>query len=151
MIVAVAGLCGISYAADDQDYEQKLSDIRRLMDLSGELNMTRSAMMTVLNRMQGEGAKLPEGYVGEFEKVLMTDELPERLVQVYDRHYSHSEILELIKFYESPIGKTFASQQPAIQAESMKIGQLWASEVSEEIMSKLLPMKEGAGGKSPTE
>ena len=51
--------------------------------------------------------------------------LVDRVIPIYDRHYSHNEIRALIKFYESPLGKKMASIRPDITKEGIVVAEQW--------------------------
>ena len=44
---------------------------------------------------------------------------------------------EIVKFYESPIGKKMAAAQPAITSESMKVGQQWGMNIAMKVQEAL--------------
>jgi hypothetical protein len=51
--------------------------------------------------------------------------LVDRVIPIYDRHYTHNEIRGLIKFYESPLGKKMASVRPEITKEGIVVAEQW--------------------------
>ena len=51
--------------------------------------------------------------------------LVDRVIPIYDRHYTHNEIRALIKFYESPLGKKMASIRPEITREGIVVAEQW--------------------------
>jgi len=51
--------------------------------------------------------------------------LVDRVIPIYDRHYTHNEIRALIKFYKSPLGKKMASIRPAITKEGIVVAEQW--------------------------
>ena len=63
------------------------------------------------------------------------------LVPIYDRYFTESEIKDLIKFYESPVGKKMVLNQPLILKDSMTVGQNWGMKIGQEIVEDL--QKEG--------
>ena len=146
-IVAVVGLCNVGVAAD----EAKNADIRSLMDISGEMENLRQGMALVLDQMKSGGTNLPEAYFGEFKSALASDELPSLIVKIYDHHFTHEQILGLIEFYKTPLGKALVEKTPLIQADSMAVGQRWAAETSQAIMSRIAPTKAVPDGTSPTD
>ena len=151
LIAATACLCTVGIAAEGEDQAAKNADIRRLMEVSGELEATRNSMLVVLDHLKNSGAKLPDAYWDEFKKALMTDSLPSQLVAVYDRHYEHAEILSLIEFYKSDIGQILSQKLPLVQADLLGTGQNWAATTSSEIMSRLMPMRDDAKTVTPSE
>jgi uncharacterized protein len=59
------------------------------------------------------------------------------LAPVYKKHFSHDELLELIGFYESGIGKKLAASTPAILEESMQAGAKLGERVGKLVIEKL--------------
>jgi len=51
--------------------------------------------------------------------------LVDRVIPIYDRHYTHNEIRALIKFYESPLGQKMASVRPEITREGIVVAEQW--------------------------
>ncbi len=51
--------------------------------------------------------------------------LMDRVVPLYDEHYTHPEIQSLIQFYESPLGKKVAALRPRVAKESMVVAEEW--------------------------
>ena len=51
--------------------------------------------------------------------------LMDRVVPLYDKHYSHIEIQSLIQFYESPLGKKVTALRPQIAKEGMVVAEEW--------------------------
>ena len=53
------------------------------------------------------------------------DGLIDRVVPLYDKHYTHNEIRTLIRFYETPLGKKVTALRPQITKESMVVAEEW--------------------------
>ncbi len=51
--------------------------------------------------------------------------LVDRVVPVYDKHYTHAEIQALIKFYKSPLGQKVAALKPEITKEGIIVAEQW--------------------------
>lgn len=47
------------------------------------------------------------------------------MAPVYEKHLTEADLNEVIKFYNSPVGKKLAGKTPAITQESMAAGQTW--------------------------
>ena len=58
-----------------------------------------------------------------FRKEIKVDDFNNLIIPIYDKHYSHDEILQLISFYQSSIGQKMVQSSPSIVEESMKAGQ----------------------------
>lgn len=64
-------------------------------------------------------------------------ELIERLIPVYQKYLTQSEVDALIRFYSTVEGQSFVTKQPEILKESMKIGQQWGVEKSLSYQARL--------------
>lgn len=73
------------------------------------------------------------------EKELMKgiDEINEKLLPIYKKYLTYEDLLGLIKFYKTPLGKKFVRVTPPIQKESMKIGAEWGEEIAKKIREKM--------------
>jgi len=59
------------------------------------------------------------------------------VVPIYDKHFSHEDVKELIKFYQSPIGQKLVREQPGIVTESMAAGQKWGQHIAADVLKRL--------------
>ena len=53
------------------------------------------------------------------------------------KYMTKEDLEDLIKFYQSPIGKKFAKNTPMIVQESMQIGQEWGMKIGEDFAKKM--------------
>jgi uncharacterized protein len=51
--------------------------------------------------------------------------LMDRVVPLYDTHYTKDEIQSLIQFYETPLGKKVSALRPQIAKEGMVVAEEW--------------------------
>ena len=51
--------------------------------------------------------------------------LMDRVVPLYDKHYTQDEIQKLIQFYETPLGKKVSALRPQITKESVVLAEEW--------------------------
>jgi hypothetical protein len=73
----------------------------------------------------------------EFKKFSM-DDLIEMLVPVYQKYLTREELEEIIAFYETPVGRKFAENTPALTQETMQVGQKWGMQIGEKIDSSMI-------------
>ena len=94
-------------------------------------------MDTMAGQLRPMFKNVPESFWSEFFRELDTNELVTKIVPIYARHLSDKEVDDLIRFYESPIGKKLISVQPMIMQESMGAGKEWGRQVGERVVQKL--------------
>ena len=126
----------------------KEADIHRLMTLTNFIALVKQTMTgmeanirTLMTNALPPGeyrSKLVDLFIVKFQANLRMNDLADRAVPVYDRHYSSSEIRELIRFYETPIGQKLLKELPAVSAELQQAGSAWGEEVGKETMTGVL-------------
>jgi len=58
------------------------------------------------------------------------------LTSIYRKHFTQSEIQELIRIYESPLGRKMVTSNPSIMEESMAIGAQYGQKLMEEVLEE---------------
>ncbi len=108
--------------------EQKKSYIRQLMFLNGSIQSQHSSiqnMMEVLKFMIPDSMDITLADIAE-------DVLNE-IIPIYDKYFTEDEIIQLMDFYHSDIGKSYLKNMGNITMESMKIGEKTAQLIMERI------------------
>lgn len=138
MWVASLVLIGtLNVFADEKSDSSAVSmraDIKRLMEITEVRKMGVQIMNHIRLTLTKRGSKVPwDTFMAEFDM----NEFIEMVIPIYERHFTHDEIEQLIAFYESPIGKKLIKVQPQITIESMTAGQEWAKELIERVKARL--------------
>lgn len=109
-----------------------------LMDAADATTMLRQArkqMQVMLSdRMDQLETKIPENKVEEFEtykrnvsglmrKNMRWSTLKDEFAELYMDIYTESELQQLAKFYNSPVGKKFVEKTPELMGRTMQIMQ----------------------------
>jgi len=140
---------GVERAGQKREIDpSKEADIRRLMSLTNFDALIRQTMngmggniKTLMTNALPPGEyrdKLVDLFIKKFHSNLRTNELADRAIPVYDRHYSSSEIKELIRFYETPVGQKLLKELPAVSAELQQAGSAWGEDVGKQTMMEVL-------------
>lgn len=127
----------LSFAQDSTAYK---ASIAKMMEVSGGHALYKAAITQMISYSRQEKTNVPDKFwddlTVEMSKISIT-ELTDMLVPVYKKYLTQSDINQLIKFYESPIGKKFAEKSPQIMQESMQVGQQWGQKLGQQITDKL--------------
>ena len=117
-------------------------DIVKLLKVSG----TEQAVEQMVDLMMGQFKPmfplLSDVFWDVMKKKFQTDEFISMYIPIYKKHFAHDEIKELIKFYESPIGRKMVEKMPAIMQESTAIGQQWGEKIGAEIVKEMHPFQQ---------
>jgi hypothetical protein len=119
------------------DSSAKRTDIRRMMDLSGAGKLGVQVMNQMISAFKQSMPGVPDKFWKDFMAEVDPNELVEMAIPSYDKYFTHDDIKELIKFYESPVGKKLTSVQPQIMQECMTAGQEWGRKLGEKVAKKL--------------
>ena len=97
--------------------------IRQVMAHTKEAEQAQERILQALAGMKLMMPRVAEKFWDKYRQLISIDELRTRLVIVYDKHYSSEELSELLKFYDSPLGKKMSDEAIPILRESMDIAQ----------------------------
>ena len=93
---------------------------------------------------------VPAGYWQNFVDADGVKQLTERMIPIYQKHFSADEVAGLLKFYRSPLGQKVIAEMPETMAEGMQVGQQWGRVRAQQMLGQL--QKEGkldANGRCP--
>jgi hypothetical protein len=126
----------------------KEADIRHLLDVMGSRKLMSETMDAMTNSIRPLMANaLPPGEYREqlidlfFAKFRAKADLQYLLdsgVRLYDKYFSHNEIKDMIKFYETPVGQKAASLMPQLTNEMRQAGEKWGEKLGRESMQEVL-------------
>jgi hypothetical protein len=97
----------------------------------GQMNSQMAAMM------QQQIPCVPASYWQGFIDDKGARELTGRMVPIYQRHFSATDIEGLLKFYRSPLGRKVITEMPATMAEGMQLGQEWGRQRAQAMLAEL--------------
>lgn len=115
----------------------KQADIRRLMTLTATAQLPAQITQQMTDSFKAAFPKAPDAVWNDLKKQLTPNELLGKIEEVYDRHFTHDEIKGLIAFYETPLGKKLLTELPAVNQDSLEVGQTWGRAMGEKYMKGL--------------
>ena len=111
-------------AADDAE---KQTLIIEFFTVSGQTEMF-DQMLNQMFMQLGQGKSMTDEEMAELK-----NDYIDILVPVYAKHFTSDDIKEMIKFYNSPIGKKQVSVQPQIMQDTMLASQGWAMKLQQKM------------------
>jgi hypothetical protein len=121
----------------DKEYSKTL---KKMFEVSGTNESYQAAIQQMFTMFKQQYPDVGEEIWNDFEKEFSKtsiDELTEMLVPIYSKYMTKEDLKELIKFYQTPVGKKFAKNTPFIMQESMQVGQEWGMKIGEEFEKKM--------------
>jgi hypothetical protein len=128
--------------------------IRQVMSRTKEAEQAQERILQALAGMKLMMPRVAEKYWDKYRQLISIDELRNRLIIVYDKHYTSEELNELLKFYDSPLGKKVSDEVIPILRESMEIAQGLSKRAAQSISTEfqaeqLLQRPRSAGSLGP--
>jgi len=120
-----------------EEIATKTRDIHRLLELSGSGKLGVQIAVQMIDQFRKSIPNVPQDFWDQFKQEIKPEELTELVVPVYERHFSDADVRELIKFYESPVGRKLVSTLPQITQEAMAAGQQWGQNLARKVQQRL--------------
>lgn len=113
--------------------------IRRLLELTGAANLALQSMEQMMPSQRAANPQVPAAFWDAFLAHARRDvpQLVDSLIPVYAARFTKAELDELVRFYESPLGRRLSAAQPMVTQESMQVGQRWGARIGTEVGDSL--------------
>lgn len=125
------------YSQTGTEYETTL---KTMFEVSGSEQTYQAAIKQIFKTYKQQYSNIDNETWNDLEKEFSKaslDDLTTMLVPVYKKYLTQEDLKELIKFYQTPVGKKFAKNTPFIMEESMQVGQQWGMQVGQDFKEKL--------------
>ena len=116
---------------------EKTAHIKKLLDLTGSGKLGVQVIQTMITSFKQSTDSVPDKFWEEMAKEINADTMVSMVIPIYEKYYTDEEILQMIVFYETPVGKKVIATLPDIMKESMAIGQEWGKQVGEKVYLRL--------------
>lgn len=124
--------CGVAAAvAPSEQQVRDLFKVMRVEQTLGQMNTQMAAQMR--QKLPCVPAEYWQGFVDGDGATAVA----QRMVPVFQRHFSGEEIEGLLKFYRSPLGQKVLTEMPAAMAEATQVGQQWGQERTRTMLQEL--------------
>jgi hypothetical protein len=128
--------------------------IRKVMARTKEAEQAQERILQALAGMKILMPRVGEKFWEKYRQLITIEELRNRLVYVYDKHYTPEDLNELLKLYDSPLGKKMSDEAIPILRESMDIAQELSKRAGQSVAAdfqaeQLLQRPRAAGSLGP--
>ena len=111
--------------------------IAELLETMGSTHAMKTSFEYMINYYKQNNPQISSEYWDNSLKHVDYNELVQKLVPVYSKHFTEQEIVDLLNFYNTSTGKKMIEKMPAILEESMEIGRKWGIELAQKIEEKI--------------
>ncbi len=106
----------VEVAQEKQEKQKEAAQKKELILKLLEANLARNNMQKIFNQIIEQA---PAETQEKLRKILIPDEIIERLIPLYSKYYTSEEIQDLINFYTSPTGKKHLEETPKLLEETL--------------------------------
>ncbi len=115
----------------------KVQDIRKFFKLTNVAELSFAGIKSNAELQRQANPQIPTEFWTELLKELKPEEFIDRMIPIYDKHFSHEEIKAWITFFETPAGQAFFINQRLVLQESAVVGQAYVQEIGGPILKRL--------------
>ena len=111
--------------------------IVELLETMGSTQAMKTSFEYMINYYKQNNPQISSQYWDNSLKHVDYNELVQKLVPVYSKHFTEQEIVDLLNFYNTSTGKKMIDKMPVILQESMEIGRKWGIELAQKIEEEI--------------
>ena len=111
--------------------------IAELLETMGSTQAMKTSFEYMINYYKQNNPQISSEYWDNASKHVDYDELVQKLIPVYSKHFTEQEIVDLLNFYNTSTGKKMIDKMPVILQESMEIGRKWGIELAQKIEKEI--------------
>jgi hypothetical protein len=121
--------------------KEYLELIKQLISVTKVEQSTHNLMKSMIASFKTDNQDIPEEFFDELSSRLektMMEEMATITAHAYAKHFSESELKELLEFYSTPLGAKLCDKLPEIQQELYQVGAELGQKVAQEFLDELL-------------
>src|SRR5262245_45158149 len=135
----------LPFSALSQDTE-KQAQIKELMRATGAskigVQFAAAISQGLAKSLKSARPDIPERMFGVLQQEMLAlfeerieapGGLMDRVVPIYEKHFTSDELKQMLAFYRTPVGRKAVETLPAIMSESVQVGQAWGQSLAPEI------------------
>lgn len=128
--------------AKGEETSAKRRDVKQFLALTGRVPLNVEAARKSIREMKARSSKeIPEAFWAELEKVPTASAFESLLIPIYERRYTDAELKVIIRFLQTPEGRTFILNDGVAQMESGEAFRHYMEDHSKRLMQKYAPPK----------
>ena len=120
-------------------FDMGVVKLMKMMDMNDSiLQMLEMTIRAQVPQLEAEIPGFPsEVWVNQILLRVGIDSVLYQMAPVYKSYYTNEEIVELIAFYETPLGRKLTKELPQIIQETMVAAQTWGERLMEKVVKDL--------------
>jgi hypothetical protein len=117
---------------------QSQQNIMHLVKLTHVDVIVREILTETTKKLEFSFPQVSADVIQEFMDGVNTEKaVHDILIPIYEKHFTPAEIEELLRFYESPVGKKMIALRPQITQEAIEAVQSWGHTLAQKFIKQL--------------
>jgi hypothetical protein len=137
LLATLTGVSALVALQTEAQHAEKLRDIRRLMELTGDDRMANQLLDQMAANLRASGEMSSERFLQEYRKAFDSSKVIEIQVAAIDKYLSAEDVRAIVRFYESPAGQRMREAMPKVFSETLAQSKALSEEVSRKVLRKL--------------
>lgn len=147
-LVFVLFLFNCKPASAEEISGEKQADIKQLLEMTGTIQLGKQLanylVVAQTQSLKKINSNIPPEVLDHMPEDVAEiineniDSLLQPMIEIYDKHFTASEIKELIGFYSTSTGQKIISKGPMLMQEGILIGQRWGESLGPQIQKKIM-------------
>lgn len=129
-ILAIAFLVFGVFTNAQSSKDVKIAELLETMDSTQAM---KTSFEYMINYYKQNNPQISSEYWDNASKHVDYDELVQKLIPIYSKHFTEQEIVDLLNFYNTSTGKKMIEKMPTVLQESMEVGRKWGIELAQKI------------------
>lgn len=139
-IIVVISILIISLGVTYGQVDSYKVTLKNMLEVAGTETSFKVVIKQMFDMFKQQKTNVPDSIWVEFEKEFSKtsiDDLVDMLSPVYQKHMTENDLMKIIEFYQTPVGRKYAEKTPFIMQESMQVGQQWGMKIGQKFQEKL--------------
>ena len=119
--------------------ENKIKNIKILLELNGGSKSYEESAITIINAIKHLVPDFKEENVKPEDIKDIIEDIQNEIIPIYDKYFNDEEIMGIIAFYKTQLGKIYLSKMGTVALECMQVG----NKNGELIYNRLMELSKG--------
>ena len=150
LIGAIALFSPTLTRADEASHRKAAEALLSQMNMDAVLNQAIDQMLQMQTKQNPAIAAYEQEMKAFLKKYMSWASLKDDMTKLYTEEFTESELGELNKFYQTPLGKKTLQKMPALMSKGAEIGQRKVQEHLPELQASIMEKEKAKAGTKKT-
>ena len=129
ILVSLAVLWCVALGVQAQDNQEYEKQVAKMLEMTHTMDAMKQIFPQMTAMLKLQLPQAPDEF-GMYDKIIKA------VIPVYKKYLTLDDLKEIIKFYETPVGKKLSEMNPKATAEILPIAQQIGMQTMQELMQK---------------